>query len=242
MSQKVIALINSIMCLLFVIVVWLASSLAPETGDITGAPSLSTGSVEEELKEKWAYFLINNENPLPEDYEPELKTVGGSFSLDNRCAGYAAEMLKSAELDGIRLCVVSAYRSRQKQGENFDNYVERLIKENYSEDEAAAITASQIALPGASEHNAGLALDILSADWFMTHDDITDDFDRTPEFAWLSKNSWKFGFILRYPKHGGDITGFVYEPWHFRYIGQEKAGQIYNSGLILEEYMDIYPQ
>ena len=189
----------------------------------------------------WAFFLINGEHLLPEGYTPELGNVTGDFYLDVRCAVYAVEMLEAALRDGIELRVVSAYRSWERQNENFDKYVRRLMREkNYSQERAVAVTATQIARPGASEHNAGLALDIISMDWFIHNDDYTRDFDQTPEFAWLSGNSWRFGFILRYPDGKEDITGFIYEPWHYRFVGHDKAEQIYYSGLTLEEFMQEY--
>lgn len=195
------------------------------------------------FEDSWAMFLINNENPLPRNYEIELKTVFTSFKdfeLDVRCAGYAIEMIEAAEKDGIMLEVCSAYRSPQKQEENFLNYVEYLKSKGYSEHNAIIAAEAQIAYPNKSEHNAGLSLDIITKDWYMTHDDITDDFENTKEFEWLSKNSWKYGFILRYPKNSKDITGFDYEPWHYRFVGVDYAEQIYYTGLTLDEYIENY--
>jgi D-alanyl-D-alanine carboxypeptidase len=198
------------------------------------------------IRSYWAYILINEQNPLPYDYEPELGVIDFTdtreFYLDARAAPAAVAMLSAAEDDNITLRVVSAYRSRQRQLENFNNYVARLIREHgMSEEEAMLLTSTQIAQPGASEHNAGLAVDILSADWFMRHDDVTEEFENTPEFRWLEENAWRFGFILRYPRGKEEITGFIYEPWHFRYVGVDIAEQLINSGLTLEEYIDLYP-
>lgn len=194
-----------------------------------------------ETGEEWAYFIVNSKYPLPADYDKQiiLEKIYKDFSLDSRCAGKARELIAAAEKDGITLVVISAYRSFQKQRENFDDYIDRLIYEGYDREEAAKITASQIALPGESEHNAGVSIDVINKDWYKTHDDITDDFENTAEFEWLYENSWKFGFILRYHKDKSDITGFDYEPWHYRYVGEAKAKLIYDSGLTLDEYYEL---
>ncbi|MCL2018165.1 MAG: M15 family metallopeptidase [Oscillospiraceae bacterium] len=239
MSQKRLLILNISICLIFVIAVSLAAVFlrSSETSREPVAPVDEDEVIEDD---SWAFFLINEQNPLPADYEPELSRITGDFYLDARCAIYAVQMLEAAAREGVVLHVVSAYRSLQRQADNFDNYVERLMSEGMSEIEAVTFTASQIAAPGASEHNAGLALDILSEDWFVYNNDITEDFEKTPEFRWLAVNSWKHGFILRYPKGTEDITGISYEPWHFRYVGIDIAEQIYNSGLTLEEYTELY--
>lgn len=184
----------------------------------------------------WAYYLINAENPLDSDFTVGLDTVTGSFMLDERCAGYARQMLEDAKKDGIELTVVSAYRSVQKQQENLESYTERLISLGHSSTEARKLAEKEIALPYTSEHNAGLALDILTPDWWETHDDVTADFDKTEQFRWLSENAHKYGFIMRYPREYEDVTGIIYEPWHYRFIGVYYANEIRESGLPLEYF------
>ncbi len=186
---------------------------------------------------EWALYLIDSEHPLPASFSAELKEVDRTFMLDARCADYAKAMIEAAEKDGVDLIVVSAYRSVEKQAENFKIYNDTLIKKGFSPSEAYKKTAAEIAMPGASEHNAGLALDILTEDWWETHDDITDDFENTEEFIWLWENAWKYGFILRYPKNYENVTGFSYEPWHYRFVGTYHAEMIYRSGVCLEDYI-----
>ena len=188
------------------------------------------------IDNSWAYFLINEEFPLPEDYAPELAQVQGKFMMDERCAEYAKTMLEAAEADGINLCVVSAYRSTDKQQENLESYIQRLISEGHSREEAEKLALMEIAEPGKSEHNAGLALDILTYDWWETHDDVTADFENTEEFAWLQENAYKYGFIMRYPEEWESTTGYTYEPWHYRFVGLYYAKEIKNSGLPFEYY------
>lgn len=193
-------------------------------------------SGESEVDNAWAYFIINKETPLPDGYEPQIERVQGDFSMDSRCAEYAREMIAAANSEGIELKVVSAYRSVQKQQENLEAYIERMKNEGHSAKEAEKIALSEIAEPGTSEHNAGLALDILTEDWWESHDDVTADFENTKEFRWLSEHAHEYGFILRYPKGAEKITGYTYEPWHYRFVGVYYAGKIKESGLPLEYY------
>lgn len=191
------------------------------------------------IDNSWAYFLINEEFPLSEGYEPELALVQGTFMMDERAAEYAVAMLEAAKADGVDLCVVSAYRSIQKQKENLEAYTDRLINEGMNEDDARKAALTEIAEPGTSEHNAGLALDILTYDWWENHDDVTADFENTEEFLWLHANAHKYGFILRYPKEWENVTGYTYEPWHYRFVGVYYAEKIRESGLPFEYYYKL---
>lgn len=192
---------------------------------------------------KWAYFLINRENPLSKSYSFTLDEVQGYYSLDIRCSEYARRMIADAKADGIDLMVVSGYRSITKQQQNLESYIEKLISKGYSEIEATEQALREIAVPYTSEHNAGLALDILTEDWWNTHDDITPDFDTTEEYRWLQENAHKYGFIMRYQKEYEDVTGYIYEPWHYRFVGVYYAKKIKESGQPLEYfYRDNPPE
>lgn len=184
----------------------------------------------------WAYYLINRENPLDKDFTVALELVQGSFMMDSRCAPYARQMIEDAEKDGIHLKVVSAYRSIVKQQENLESYTARLMQSGYNEKEARAAAENEIALPFTSEHNAGLSLDILTENWWETHDDVTADFENTKEFEWLVENAYKYGFIMRYPKEYENVTGYTYEPWHYRFVGLYYAEKIKESGLPFEYF------
>lgn len=193
-------------------------------------------ATERRVDNLWAYYLINAENPLSSDFTVGLDYVQGSFMLDERCAGYARQMIEDAAADGIELTVVSAYRSVQKQQENLESYTQRLMREGHSSREARQLAEKEIMLPYTSEHNAGLALDILTPDWWQTHDDVTDDFENTEQFRWLSENAHKYGFIMRYPREYENVTKIIYEPWHYRFVGVYYAGRIKESGLPLEYF------
>lgn len=197
-------------------------------------------------EEDWALYVIGNNNPLPENFIVDTKTVTGERTLDSRCADYAIEMLNAAAEQNVGLFVTSSYRSVQKQAENMESYINTLISQGYSQEEAKIQAEKEIALPGRSEHNAGLAMDIVSSDYWSTHDDLDESFEKLPQFDWLIKNSWKYGFVLSYPKGKEDITGIIYEPWHYRFVGlkhAEKMHEVYESTgefLTVNEYIEQY--
>ncbi len=183
------------------------------------------------------FFIVNREYPLPEDYEIETDYVQGSYELEVTAAKHCRDMIEAAHKDGIELKVLSAYRTVSYQKKLFErNIKSRMEKYGWSYDEAYADVLINIALPGTSEHNAGLAVDIVTEDDWDTY----EAFDQTKEYDWLQENAADYGFILRYLKDKTDITGYIYEPWHYRYIGVEYAAMIRDSGLCLEEFFEEY--
>lgn len=197
-------------------------------------------------EEDWALYVIGNDNPLPDDFTVETKAVSGERTLDSRCADYAIQMLNDAAAQGVGLFVTSSYRSAEKQAQNLESYINTLISQGYSQEEAKIQAEKEIALPGHSEHNAGLALDIVSSDYWSTHSDLDESFEKLPQFDWLIDNCWKYGFILSYPKGKEEITGFIYEPWHYRFVGlkhAEKIHKVYEETgefLTVNEYIERF--
>lgn len=181
-------------------------------------------------------MLINRENPISMGFKPYLKEIGGGYMLERHAAEYMKAMICAAMADGIKLRVFSAYRSISYQQGLFNQDIERYVLLGMSHDEAVQKASLNIAMPGSSEHNAGLAADITSMDW---HGEITEEFENTPEFKWLNNNAHCFGFILRYPKNKTHITGFTYEPWHYRYVGKSHACCIKRMNITLEEYLKL---
>gem|GEM_PF-1307105 len=182
----------------------------------------------------WALFLVNFENPLPENFAPDLVSVGSyngtDRKFDRRAADYLKSMVEAAKKDGVTLTYLSTYRTAELQAANFKNAYNERINSGYSKEDAFAETMREIAVPKTSEHNAGVAVDFNS---------LSETFDQTAEYRWLSQNAHKFGFIMRYPKNKTGVTGVMYEPWHWRFVGIYHAGKIRESGLILEEYIGV---
>ncbi len=194
---------------------------------------------DENIDNAWAMFLVNKNNPLPADYDSMIDTEvvfesWREYELDARAADYLKRMVADAKEDGIDLLVVSAYRTIEYQQQNFDNSVkDRMDNKGMTYDEAYADTLNEVALPGESEHNAGLALDIMCEE-YQSMDD--DGFENTDAFKWLDEHAHEYGFILRYPKDKYNVTNIIYEPWHYRFVGVYYANEIKQSGLCLEEY------
>lgn len=190
-----------------------------------------------EIEENKYFFLVNHEYPLPDDYKIETDYVQGSYELEKTAAKYCRDMIKAAKEDGIELKVLSAYRTVSYQQKLFDrNIKSRMEKYGMTYDEAYQDVLINIALPGTSEHNAGLAVDIVTMDDWDTY----EAFEDTKEFKWLCENAADYGFILRYLKDKEDITGYIYEPWHYRFIGVEYAHTVRDTGLCLEEFFEEY--
>lgn len=182
--------------------------------------------------EHWELTLVNLQYRLPEDYKPTLKAAveGSSVQLDERVAPFYAEMYAAAKADGCTLTPYSGYRTYARQQENFDRKVAYYVSQGLGETEAIAKTQTRILPAGASEHNMGFSMDIVSA---------SADFVSTKEFSWLLEHAHEYGFILRYPETKTDITGVMYEPWHWRFVGKEAAAEMQKSGQCLEEYLGV---
>ena len=172
--------------------------------------------------EHWELTLVNLQYRLPEDYKPTLKAAveGSSVQLDERVASFYAEMYAAAKADGCTLTPYSGYRTYARQQENFDRKVAYYVSQGLGETEAIAKTQTRILPAGASEHNMGFAMDIVSA---------SADFVSTKEFSWLLEHAHEYGFILRYPENKTDITSVMYEPWHWRFVGKEAAAEMQKS-------------
>lgn len=179
----------------------------------------------------WNLIVVNMEREIPEGYDPETKEILDSgYELDARVTPHYEEMYRAGKKDGVTLTPFSGHRSYERQRINYNNLTETYMARYGLDRKAAAKKAATVILPpGTSEHNIGLAMDICNT---------YDSFANTAEYAWLMENAYKYGFILRYPKEKEDVTGIVYEPWHWRYVGVEYAKKIKDSGLCLEEYLD----
>ena len=183
-------------------------------------------------------LLVNPWYAVPEGYEPDLVPLSIDISVENSqvdrsCYDALVAMINDCNKECPRLCVVSSYRTHEYQTNSYNRKVQSYLDQGYSQEEAEREAATIIAKPGTSEHQLGLAVDIVD-----TRDYSLDEKQASlPAQQWLMENSWKYGFVLRYPKGKIDVTGIIYEPWHYRYVGLEVAKELHDSGLTLEEYL-----
>ena len=186
--------------------------------------------------------LVNPWHPMEEDYVPEISQVTWGYDpedqfMDTRAADAMIQMIHDCAAAGNDPYVCSAYRSLEKQKYLFNNKIARLVyDEGVDPKEAPAIAAMSVALPGTSEHQLGLAADIID----YNYPELDEKQEETPTQQWLMEHCWDYGFILRYPVDKSEITGIIYEPWHYRYVGLEEAKEIRDLGVTLEEYLDLY--
>ena len=164
------------------------------------------------------------------------KTVKGKMQCDKRILEDLLAMLEAAEEDGVNLTICSPYRDLEYQQMLFNRKIERYMKRGMSYMEAYQLSSQAVTVPGASEHQIGLALDIVCNDYMS----LDEGFGDTKAGKWLATNSCRFGFILRYPEGKENITGIEYEPWHFRYVGKAAATVIMEQGISLEEFWEEY--
>ena len=180
--------------------------------------------------------LVNPWNTIPDGYEPQLCTLSDGQQIDRRCYDDLMRMLDDCRAAGNLPYICSAYRTWDKQQALFDNKIQRLEDEGMDADTARVEAAKVVAVPGTSEHQLGLALDIIDTG-YTNLDEGQED---TATQQWLMAHCWDYGFILRYPNGTTDITGIIYEPWHYRYVGRTAAAQIHELGVTFEEYIDMF--
>ena len=177
--------------------------------------------------------LVNPWNAIDEDYTPELSTVEDGYRVDRRCADALTKMLFDCREAGHFPVICSAYRTQEYQQELFDKKIQRVMATGVSRADAPAIAARSVAVPGTSEHQLGLAVDLI--DYFYTN--LDEGQERTGTQKWLMEHCADYGFILRYPNGSSEITGIIYEPWHYRYVGKTAAREITDAGITFEEYL-----
>lgn len=216
-----------------------APSQAPSKPE-TSSEAAATAAAPRFSEGNWALVLVNKDHPLPPDFAPRTQNVKGydKRPFDERALPQLEAMLTAAEKDGCPLYLVSGYRSIQRQKALFERRTRSYATGDLTQEQAEAEAEKLVARPGCSEHNSGLAADIVSADWYRSHSDLTEDFEGTDAFRWLDAHAAEYGFILRYPKGKEAVTGVSYEPWHYRYVGKDAAREMKEKGLVLEEYLN----
>ena len=175
--------------------------------------------------DSWEYVLVNAEHSIGE-YAPELGEFEGQ-KLDQRILEPMQSFVAGARAEGLSVFLSSGYRGYEEQQYLFNRKVEQ-----YGEEQAATI----VSRPGTSEHQTGLACDITDEYYELKDESL----ENTALYQWMSRHCQEYGFIVRYPKDKEEITGIIYEPWHFRYVGVEAATYMVEHNLCLEEFVALY--
>ena len=178
--------------------------------------------------EEWYIIVVNRWNEIPPDYRVTLTELSNGQKVDSRIYPYLQEMFDDARSGGIYPFVREGYRTTEEQQVIFDERIREYIDAGNSEEAARELTEKWVAIPGTSEHQLGIAVDINADVSKSASEDV---------YIWLAENAYQYGFILRYPQGKEDIIGTAYEPWHYRYVGIEAAREIYEKGICLEEYI-----
>ena len=174
-----------------------------------------------EEKSQWYLLLVNEWNAMPDDFDIDTVEVESGYVIDERVHDALTEMLSDCREAGYSPMIVSTFRTRETQQYLYDHTANK----------------SDTAIPGHSEHECGLAADIIDRDSAGWSDPLIDKQEDMPAQKWLMEHCQDYGFILRYPKDKEEITAIIYEPWHYRYVGKEHAKIIMENGLCLEEYL-----
>ena len=208
-------------------------TLAPVHTDYinaTPAPTAAALSADElNAGDGWMLLLVNSSNAIPDGYAPtELTELSNGQSVDKRIYPSLQSMFDDARAQGVYPVVSSGYRTAKQQQSERDDKIQEYIDDGKSEDEARTLAATYVAQVGYSEHEAGLAIDIVAK---------ANKSDDDTVWAWMKEHCAEYGFILRYPEGKEGVTGMSYEPWHFRYVGVEAAQKIMGAGITLEEYL-----
>ena len=172
-------------------------------------------------KGEWYLILVNSDNAMPDDFDIETAEVEDGYVIDSRVKEPLQQMLADCREAGFSPRVISTFRTRETQQYLYDHTANK----------------ADTAIPGHSEHECGLAADIIDADSLGWSDPLIAEQEDMPAQKWLMQHCHEYGFILRYPKDKEDITQIIYEPWHYRYVGKKHAAAIMQSGICLEEYL-----
>ena len=189
---------------------------------------------EKEENEDWKLVLVNKWNEMEAGYEPQLAELADGHLIDVRIADALMDMIRGAREAGHAIYIISAYRDIEKQTYLYEAEVEEWRALGYSQSGAEEKAGTVVAVSGTSEHHLGLAVDLVSSEYVQ----LDEGAEKTEGYKWLVKHCHEYGFILRYPNGATAVTGIIYEPWHFRYVGKEAAAEIMEAGITLEEYLE----
>lgn len=218
-KRKLIIAIEIICLIALVFGVYMVNQSKKQT-EIVQKPEEKT----ETMKTGEFLILVNNDKAIPDGYlkDKTIVETEGGYEIDGRIKTDLETMLEDCRKEGYSPQIISAFRTRETQEYLYDRTANK----------------ADTAVPGHSEHECGLAVDIIDADSAGWADPLIDEQEEMPAQKWLMENCWRYGFILRYPKDKEDITEIIYEPWHYRYVGREHAEEITEKGICLEEYVE----
>lgn len=215
-----------------------ATSAQPSTSAQPASAAESTekyNQIEIKKSESWKLILVNKKNALTKKSKPEkLSAVQGKIKMDARVNQAMKDMIAAAKADDISLIVCSGYRTYDYQETLFNKKKKYYLDKKMTEEQAILEAAKVVAKPGTSEHQTGLAADIVT----KSYQALDEGFADTEAYEWLNEHAAEYGFILRYPKADTAITGVIYEPWHYRYVGVEMAKQIKSEKLCFESFLE----
>ena len=223
-------------------------SVSPSVPDDISIPEVSPSETPQESEapkldlpdisiHEWNLKLVNNKNIRPESFTPDVSAIVNGQYFDSRAVDALNAMLEGAAKNGYSSYVSTAYRPYSTQAYIFFGKASQIARGGEVEYAEAEIMARElVAYPGTSEHQLGLAVDIVdSSETYL----VVEDVENMPLLLWLKAHCQEYGFILRYPKDKQSITGW-YEPWHFRYVGLDAAKFMVENNLCLEEFVDLY--
>ncbi len=230
---KIVIIVILIICLLFFISKKLHVTKKKSTINVNNNAEKNNEIDPENNKKEvndWRLVLVNYENVFQKDFEIELADIDEARKFDSRAIGFLMQMIQDMKKQGYKnIWPQSTYRSIARQEEIFNKKVNTYINSGKSREEAEKLTLKKINKPGTSEHNLGLAVDFNNVDY---------KFEQSEEYKWLIENAENYGFILRYTREKKDITKVDYEPWHWRYVGEEHAKKMNELNMCLEEYIE----
>ena len=204
------------------------SAAAEESGIVMGTESAESAAAAAD--DSWMLILVNKDHPIPEGYTiPEFTELRNGNRVDSRIYPDLQNMFDDMRSQGLKPGITSSFRTHADQQAMMDKKIKEYENSGNSHEDAVKLAEEWVAIPGTSEHELGLSVDISSADKETQSPDGI--------WTWLNENSWKYGFVQRYPESKTDITGIINEPWHYRYVGKAAAKEMTEKGLVLEEYL-----
>lgn len=183
----------------------------------------------------WNLILVNKNNLVPDNYKFKQEKINEKYEVDTRIKEALEEMLESARKEGLDPLICSAYRTHQYQVQLYNKKVSQYINKGYTQEDAEKEASLWVTTPGTSEHEIGLAVDIVSQKYQILDKNQED----TGVQKWLMEHCYEYGFVLRYPTDKKEITQINYEPWHYRYVGVKDAMFMKEKGFCLEEYIEF---